>query len=86
MAFSKRAAAVPTARDDVVIVVANLDPHSTRETCGTPRHAGARAGLPGHVRGRTTCITGQSWHWGEHVYVRLGPDAEPVHVVQIRRF
>ena len=31
-------------------------------------------------------ITGESWHWGEHVYVRLGPETEPVHVVAIRRF
>ena len=31
-------------------------------------------------------ITGQSWHWGEHAFVRLGPDAEPVHVIQMRRF
>ncbi len=31
-------------------------------------------------------ITGASWHWGEHVYVRLGPETEPVHIVAIRRF
>jgi starch synthase (maltosyl-transferring) len=31
-------------------------------------------------------ITGLSWQWGEHAFVRLGPDAEPVHVIQMRRF
>jgi len=31
-------------------------------------------------------ITDESWHWGEHNYVRLGPAAEPVHVVAIRRY
>ena len=31
-------------------------------------------------------ITGASWHWGEHNFVRLGPDGEPVHIIHIRRF
>ena len=31
-------------------------------------------------------LTGASWHWGEHIYVRLGPETEPVHIVAVRRF
>ena len=28
-------------------------------------------------------ITDQIWHWREHNYVRLGPDFEPVHVLEV---
>jgi starch synthase (maltosyl-transferring) len=31
-------------------------------------------------------ITGASWHWGEHNFVRLGPEGEPVHIIDVRRF
>jgi starch synthase (maltosyl-transferring) len=31
-------------------------------------------------------VTGASWQWGENVYVRVGPETEPVHIVAIRRF
>ena len=31
-------------------------------------------------------ITDQHWHWGEHNYVRLGPDTEPVHIIHVRRY
>jgi starch synthase (maltosyl-transferring) len=89
MAFSKRR--VETGPDgevlseDIVVVVANLDPHSTRETTihldmpalGLDWHDGMAA---------EDLITGASWHWGEHVYVRVGPETEPVHIVAIRRF
>ena len=30
-------------------------------------------------------ITGHEWSWGEHNYVRLGPEHEPVHIVSVRR-
>jgi starch synthase (maltosyl-transferring) len=84
MAFSKRRV-FPDGTDDVVIVIANLDPHSTRESTmhlnmpalGLDYHDGMAA---------QDLITGASWHWGEHVYVRLGPETEPVHIVAIRRF
>ncbi len=84
MAFSKRRV-LPDGTDDVVIVIANLDPHSTRESTmhlnmpalGLDYHDGMAA---------QDLITGASWHWGEHVYVRLGPETEPVHIVAIRRF
>jgi starch synthase (maltosyl-transferring) len=84
MAFSKRRV-LPDGSEDVVIVVANLDPHSTRESTmhlnmpalGLEYHDGMAA---------QDLITGASWHWGEHVYVRLGPETEPVHIVAVRRF
>jgi starch synthase (maltosyl-transferring) len=86
LCFSKRltAAQSPTGREDTIVVVANLDPHSIRETTvhldlaalGLDR----RAGFVAH-----DLVSGASWHWGESVYVRLDPHDEPVHVVHVRR-
>ena len=88
MVFSKRrvvpATADSPAIDDVVIVVANLDPHSTRES--QIRLTMPELGLDYHDRfvARDE-ITGTEWSWGEHNYVRLGPENEPVHIVSVRR-
>ena len=30
-------------------------------------------------------LTGQTWTWGEHNYVRLDPFGEPAHVFAVRR-
>jgi starch synthase (maltosyl-transferring) len=30
-------------------------------------------------------ISGQSWWWGEHNYVRLDAHVEPAHILSIRR-
>ncbi|GAB3597589.1 alpha-1,4-glucan--maltose-1-phosphate maltosyltransferase [Angustibacter peucedani] len=83
--FSKRltAAQSPTGREDVVVVVANLDPHGPRETTvhldmpalGLDWHDGFVA---------QDLVTGTAWHWGENVYVRLDPHLEPVHIVHVR--
>ncbi len=87
LAFSKRrvvdGADGPV--EDVVIVVANLDPHSTRAT--TVRLDMAALGL-GESEGfhADDLITGQSWPWGRDNYVRLGPDSEPVHILAVRRY
>jgi starch synthase (maltosyl-transferring) len=29
-------------------------------------------------------VTGQSWHWGQHAFVRLGRDLEPAHILHVR--
>jgi starch synthase (maltosyl-transferring) len=83
MAFSKRRNL--EGRDDIILVVANLDPHATRET---QVHLDMPAlGLsPGDSFVAHDLITGQSWRWGDHNFVRLGPDGEPVHIIHIRRF
>jgi starch synthase (maltosyl-transferring) len=71
--------------EDTLVVVANLDPHSTRES--TVHLAMPALGLDYHDGiAAQDLLTGASWHWGEHVYVRLGPETEPVHIVAIRRF
>jgi len=71
--------------EDTILVVANLDPHATRET---NVHLDMPAlGLdPGENFIAHDLVTGASWHWGEHNFVRLGPDGEPVHIIHIRRF
>ncbi|MFC5984248.1 alpha-1,4-glucan--maltose-1-phosphate maltosyltransferase [Knoellia sp. GCM10027209] len=84
MAFSKRRT-LPDGSEDVIVVVANLDPHSTREST-------VHLNMPalgfdyGDTFAAHDLITDESWHWGEHNYVRLGPAGEPVHVLAIRRF
>ncbi len=71
--------------DDVVIVVANVDPHSTRAT--TVRlDLGALGLRDGEGFEALDLITGQAWAWGRDNYVRLGPDGEPVHVLAVRRY
>ncbi len=84
MAFSKRRT-LPDGSEDVIVVVANLDPHSTREST-------VHLNMPalgfdyGDTFAAHDLITDESWHWGEHNFVRLGPAGEPVHVLAIRRF
>ena len=76
LVFSKRAG------DDNVIVVVNLDPHAARET-------NVHLDLPAlgldwddsfDVRDE---ITGETWRWGAHNYVRLDPFVEPAHVLAV---
>ena len=31
-------------------------------------------------------LSDATWHWGEHNFVRLGPDAENVHIIHVRKF
>jgi len=83
MAFSKRRSV--DGRDDVILVVANVDPHATRET---NVHLDMEAlGLRnGDTFIAHDLITGAQWQWGQDNFVRLGPDVEPVHIIHIRRF
>ena len=70
--------------EDLLVVVANLDPHSTRES--TLRLDMGALGLAWDERVEVTdLVTGATWEWGEANYVRLGPEGEPVHIVTVRR-
>ncbi|MEO7448615.1 MAG: maltotransferase domain-containing protein [Humibacillus sp.] len=72
-----------TGERDTVIVIANLDPHATRETW---------VHLDLEALGMATWstfdahdhITNQTWQWGQDNFVRLGPDSEPVHIISVR--
>jgi len=83
MAFSKRR--IVDGRDDVILVIANLDPHATRETF-VHLDMPALGLAPGDTFIAHDLITGASWQWAQYNFVRLGPDGEPVHIVHIRRF
>jgi starch synthase (maltosyl-transferring) len=67
---------------DGLIVVANVDPHSTRETT---IHLDLTAlGLePGSTFGVRELITGANWIWTDSNYVRLDAFTEPVHVLAV---
>jgi starch synthase (maltosyl-transferring) len=73
MAYSKREG------DDAVLVVVNLNPHSTRETM-------VHLDLPalGHDRGDRFPVhdevTGATYTWGQSNYVRLDPQVDPAHI------
>ncbi|PPL16200.1 alpha-1,4-glucan--maltose-1-phosphate maltosyltransferase [Microterricola pindariensis] len=85
LVYSKHLAAAhsPDGREDAVIVVANLDPHSVRETTVhlDPELFGLSAGAAFQVE---NLVTGELWNWGEHNYVRLDAFTEPVHILAVR--
>jgi len=83
MAFSKRRNV--NGRDDIILVVANLDPYATRETNVHLDMAALGLGN-GDTFIAHDLITGAQWQWGQDNFVRLGPDGEPVHIIHIRRF
>ena len=76
--FSKRAG------DDVVIVISSLDPHNVVET---------ELFLDMEALGLTARdvylvhdeITGQTWRWGQHAFVRLTQD-DPCHILTLIRY
>ena len=70
-------------RDDVVIVVANLDPGRTRDTWIHLTMPDLGLGWHDDFVAHDL-ITGQHWNWTEHTFVRLGPDTEPVHIVHVQ--
>jgi starch synthase (maltosyl-transferring) len=72
-----------TGSADAVIVIANVDPHSVRETA--VHFDVSRFGLAGAERFRVTdLITGNSWDWGvSNNFVRLDAFTEPVHILRV---
>jgi len=73
---------VRSGRTDGIIVVANVDPHSVRETTV---HLDLEAlGLePGSTFEVKDLITGARYRWGADNYVRLDAFTEPVHILRI---
>lgn len=70
-------------KPDAVLVVANVDPHSVRETIVhlDPTAFGIPVGAQFEVKDR---VTGQRWTWGTDNYVRLDAFTEPVHILSVR--
>lgn len=72
-----------TGESDTLIIVANVDPHSVRETT-------VRLNLPalgfdwGDTFGVEDLITGAAWTWSTDNYVRLDAFVEPVHILRVK--
>ena len=83
IAFSKRTS-VPGQGDSCVLVVVNLDPHSVREATV---HIDLEAldVEPGESFEVHDELSGETWTWGEHNYVRLDPFVQPAHVFVVRK-
>lgn len=77
------AALSPTGVSDTILVVANLDPHSARQTMIHLDTTvwGVEPGTPYEVE---DLVTGAVWTWTDHNYVRLDAFTEPVHVLHVK--
>jgi starch synthase (maltosyl-transferring) len=81
--FSKRE--VTPDGDDTVIVVVNLDPHAAREA--TVSLDMPELGFDWHETfSAHDELTGASYPWSQHNYVRLDPAVEPAHILTVRRW
>jgi starch synthase (maltosyl-transferring) len=86
IAYSRRqpAALSPDGREDIVIVIVNLDPHAARESA-------VRLNMPALGLGWQDNFTvhdllsGATYSWGERNYLRLDPHDQPAHVLHVRR-
>jgi starch synthase (maltosyl-transferring) len=72
----------PSGKQDALIVVANVDPHSVRETTVhlDLRQLGREPGDTIQVR---DLISGARWTWSDSNYVRLDAFTEPVHILAV---
>ncbi|WP_341934567.1 alpha-1,4-glucan--maltose-1-phosphate maltosyltransferase [Microbacterium sp. LWO14-1.2] len=85
LVYSKHldAAFTGTGESDTIIIVANVDPHSVRET--TVHLDTTVWGVqPGESFEVEDLLTGAVWTWTDHNYVRLDAFAEPVHILKVR--
>jgi starch synthase (maltosyl-transferring) len=71
-------------KPDAMIIVANVDPHSVRETIV---HLDLPSiGLPLGARFEVKdLVSGAKWTWGADNYVRLDAFAEPVHILHVKQ-
>lgn len=68
--------------DDTIIVVANVDPHSGRQTTiHLDMHALGMADADRFIA--HDLITGERWEWGRDNFVLLDAYREPVHIVHV---
>ena len=86
LAFSKHLAADHTAngKADTIIVVANTDPHSVRET--TVHLDLTKLGMnQGDTFEVIDLITNEKYNWSSSNYVRLDSFVEPVHILKVSK-
>lgn len=85
LVYSKHLAAefTGTGKADTIIVVANVDPHSVRET--TVHLDTTVWNVPsGQTFDVEDLLTGAVWTWTDHNYVRLDAFTEPVHILRVK--
>ncbi|HEY6798570.1 MAG TPA: alpha-1,4-glucan--maltose-1-phosphate maltosyltransferase [Kineosporiaceae bacterium] len=86
IAYSRRLPAEhsPDGREDIILVVVNLDPHAARESS-------VHLNMPAlGLRWQDNftvhdLLSGATYAWGEHNYVRLDPFDQPAHLLHVRR-
>ncbi|MFD3406106.1 alpha-1,4-glucan--maltose-1-phosphate maltosyltransferase [Kribbella sp. NPDC058693] len=83
MCYSKRSTA-PDGHTDTVIVVVNTDPHSVRESM-VHLDMTALGMRPEDTFTVYDEISGATWRWGQQNYIKLDPNAEPAHILAVRR-
>ncbi|HZC26216.1 MAG TPA: alpha-1,4-glucan--maltose-1-phosphate maltosyltransferase [Actinopolymorphaceae bacterium] len=71
-------------RDDTVLVVVNLDPHGTRESVVSLTMPDLGLDWNDTVIVHDE-LTGDTWRWGQHNYIRLDPSVAPAHILTLRR-
>jgi starch synthase (maltosyl-transferring) len=72
-------------RGNVILVAVNLDPYASHECTVTVPPA--EIGLaPDDTYSVTDLLTGDTYTWGEHNYVRLDPAREPAHILRIENY
>jgi starch synthase (maltosyl-transferring) len=85
LVFSKHlpAALSSTGRSDTIIVVANTDPHSVRQTMV---HLDTRVWdvAPGDPFEVEDLVTGARWTWSDHNFVMLDAFTDPVHILHVK--
>lgn len=85
LVYSKHldAAFTGTGQADTIIVVANVDPHSVRETT-VHLDTTVWGVTPGENFEVEDLLTGAVWTWSDHNYVRLDAFTEPVHILKVK--
>ncbi|HXH35337.1 MAG TPA: maltotransferase domain-containing protein [Plantibacter sp.] len=85
LVYSKHldAAFTGTGAADTIIVVANLDPHSVRQTM-VHLDQTMFGGVQGGSLDVTDLITGAEWIWTDSNFVKLDAFTEPVHILNVR--
>ncbi|GAA1570746.1 MULTISPECIES: alpha-1,4-glucan--maltose-1-phosphate maltosyltransferase [Kribbella] len=83
MCYSKRSTS-PDGHSDTVIVVVNTDPHAVRESM-VHLDMAALGMRPEDTFTVYDEISGATWRWGQQNYVKLDPNAEPAHILAVRR-
>jgi starch synthase (maltosyl-transferring) len=73
---------------DTIIVVLNLDPHSTREGLVYLDLGALGVDFPGSWEAPAFAahdlLNGATYAWGAHAFVRLDPHTAPGHVIHVQ--